>query len=184
MEVTTIFIHIYLITNILGYITQKRLSLCLYFILLGYQHAMISTRCIYFYHKLFNHDVTKQNALWVKMLQQNGVLNCYEMGSRWFSGVFHYRKDQQLYGYLFSIKEVLSFPLIPPVTNISKDQCSNDKHQFGILFEPTLNGRGLTYGIRYMPENSCMPATDLNMTVWTCFRDLFIKIWNHFKSEW
>jgi len=29
-----------------------------------------------------------------------------------------------------------------------------------------------------------MPAADLNMTSWTCFSELFIKIWNHFKREW
>jgi len=54
------------------------------------------------------------------------------MGFRRFSGIFHYRKDEQLYGYLFSIKEVLTFPLIPPVTNNSKDMCPNDKNQLGI----------------------------------------------------
>jgi len=47
-------------------------------------------------------------------------------------GNFHYRKDKELYVYLFSIKEVLSFPLIPPLTDISKDKCPNDKNQFGI----------------------------------------------------
>jgi len=55
-----------------------------------------------------------------------------KMGSCWFSGIFHYRKDKQLCGYLFSIKEVLSFPLIPSLTNNSKVKCPNDKIQLGI----------------------------------------------------
>jgi len=29
-----------------------------------------------------------------------------------------------------------------------------------------------------------MPATDLNMTAWIWFSELFIKIWNHFKRDW
>jgi len=33
-------------------------------------------------------------------------------------------------------------------------------------------------------RNSYMPATDLNMTAWTCFNELFIKIWNNVKTEW
>jgi len=32
-----------------------------------------------------------------------------KMGSRFISGIFHYRKDKQLYGYLVNIKEVLIF---------------------------------------------------------------------------
>jgi len=39
-------------------------------------------------------------------------------------------------------------------------------------------------GLGKRREKSYMPATDLNMTAWTCFSELFIKIWNHFKREW
>jgi len=41
---------------------------------------------------------------------------------------FHYRKDKRLYGCLFSIKEVLNCPLIPPVINNSKDKYPEDKN--------------------------------------------------------
>jgi len=54
--------YFYLITNI-GYITEKWLFLCSYFLLLGYQHALISHPLdICFYLHLFNSDITKQNA--------------------------------------------------------------------------------------------------------------------------
>jgi len=45
---------------------------------------------------------------------------------------FYYRKGKQLYGYFVNMKEVLSFPVIPPMSNNSKDKCPNDKNQFGI----------------------------------------------------
>jgi len=61
-------ISIYIITNI-GYIAEKRLFLCSYFILISRRWI------IYFYLHLFNYDVTKQTALPVKTLQHNGVLS-------------------------------------------------------------------------------------------------------------
>jgi len=83
--------------------------------------------------------------------RHSNILNYCGLNYVWetqvLSGIFHYRKDKQLYGYLFSIKEVLSFPLTTPVTNNSKDKCPNDKNQLGIYFEPALNGRGSAYGI-------------------------------------
>jgi len=33
----------------------------------------------------------------------DSAFNLLKMGSRWFSGIFHYRKYKQLYGHLFSI---------------------------------------------------------------------------------
>jgi len=48
------------------------------------------------------------------------------MSSRCFSGFFHYRKNKQRYGYLFSIKEVLSFPIITTRDKQLEDKCPND----------------------------------------------------------
>jgi len=62
-------------------------------------------------------------------------------------GYFSLSKRQQLYGYLSDIKEVLNFPLIPTMTNNSKDKWQNNKNQCGIYFEPVLNGRFMAYEI-------------------------------------
>jgi len=58
-----------------------------------------------------------------------------KMGSADFRVFFTIEKTQ-LYGYLFSIKKVVSFPLIPPVANYSKDKCPNDKNQLVLSLSP------------------------------------------------
>jgi len=65
----------------------------------------------------------RSHAIVVNQILQN-FKPFLKMGFCLFSVIFHYRKDKQLYGYLLSINEVLSFPLIPPVTNNSKLKCA------------------------------------------------------------
>jgi len=50
--------------------------------------------------------------------------------------VFFTIEKTQFYGYLFSIMEVLSFPIIPPVTNNSKDKFPNDKISLVLSLSP------------------------------------------------
>jgi len=55
-----------------------------------------------------------------------------EIFKDWFLlifGYFNYQKDKQLDGYFVSIKEVLSFPLIPPMTTT---QTISARMTFGI----------------------------------------------------
>jgi len=50
-----------------------------------------------------------------------------------FPLIFEYFSlSERLYGYFVSSKDVLSFSLLPPVINNSKDKCPNGKNQFSI----------------------------------------------------
>jgi len=71
-KLTQLHTSIYLITNI-GYITEKHL----FFVHILYCGDISTSHPLdyFFYLHLFNYDITKQNALWVKTMQHNSILS-------------------------------------------------------------------------------------------------------------